>query len=262
MSSDRDRDRDGDVVRFDEVTSTQDVARDLVAAGRGKHGTCVVARVQTAGRGRRGRAWLSADGALAVSLIVEPACALVDAPKLTLAAGAGLLRACDAVGVDAFVKWPNDVVIGGAPATGKLGPFRKVAGVIVEVAETRGDRLTRCILGAGVNVRAPAGGWPDDIADTAGALADAGFTGDADDVLQAFRVHVPRALDDALADFDATLAALARRSATLGRRVEVDGVTGVARGFAADGALLVVDDGGVEHVVRAGDVWFATEHLA
>src|SRR5438309_2103858 len=124
---------DGDVVRFDEVTSTQDVARDLIAAGRARHGTCVVARVQTAGRGRRGRSWLSADGALAVSMIVEPACALVDAP----------------------------------------------------------------------------------------------------------------------------LATLTQRSATIGRRVEVDGLTGVARRLAGDGALVVVDDAGVEHVVRAGDVWFS-----
>jgi BirA family biotin operon repressor/biotin-[acetyl-CoA-carboxylase] ligase len=242
--------------RLDEIPSTQDYAKQLVAEGKAAHGDVVVARVQTAGRGRRGRTWLLPEGSLAFSMIVEPRCALADGHKLTLGAAVGMLDALRALGVDARVKWPNDIVIASSAAThGKLGPFRKVAGILVEVAKTDASTLQSAVLGCGVNVSASS--WPEDIALTAGALSDAGFRGGSDEVLAAAVGALPRALERAIAEWPATLAVLRAQSATLGRRVEVDNVTGVAREILDDGALLVVDDAGAGYTIRAGDVWFA-----
>lgn len=246
------------VQRYDEVDSTQRIARDLIEAGTATNYTSVVALRQTAGRGRLGRTWLAPEGGLFLSMCFFPYCSLKDAPRLTLGTAQGMLATFDALGIRARVKWPNDVVIlREAGPHGRLGPFRKVCGVLVEAVRTKGDVLEACVIGVGVNVASPAEGWPSDIATTAGALADDGFTGDADDVLKAIESEMPMALSRALVVFPNTLATLRERSATLGRRVEVDGVIGEARAIDDEGALVVVDDNGASHTVRAGDVWIA-----
>jgi BirA family biotin operon repressor/biotin-[acetyl-CoA-carboxylase] ligase len=242
--------------RLDEVPSTQDYAKQLVDDGKASHGDVVVATVQTAGRGRRGRTWLLPEGSLAFSMVLEPSCALADGHKLTLGAAVGMLDAFRSLGIEARVKWPNDIVIASSAAThGRLGPFRKVAGILVEVAKADASTLKFAVLGCGVNVSGSS--WPDEIALTAGALSDAGFLGDAEQVLRAAMTALPIALKDAIDAWPSTLAMLRAKSATIGRRVEVDSVVGEARAILDDGALLVVDDAGAGYTIRAGDVWFA-----
>lgn len=244
--------------RYDEVDSTQRVARAFIEDGSAINYTCVVAKRQTAGRGRRGRSWLAPEGGLFLSMCMLPFCSMKEAPRLTLGTAQGMLDTLDTLGVRARVKWPNDIVIlrEGGPH-GRLGPFRKVGGVIVEAVRTKGDVLEACIIGVGVNVASPKDGWPEDIALTAGALDDDGFTGSADDVMNAIESEMPSALSRCLVAFPHTLAILRERSATLGRRVEVEGITGEARAIDDEGALVVVDDNGVSHTVRAGDVWLS-----
>lgn len=244
------------LLRLDEVDSTQRVAKELALEGAAP-GTCVVARRQTGGRGRLGRTWVEPAEGLYLSMVLHPACPPAHAPRITLGAAVGVLAALDELAVPALVKWPNDLVIASAsPAQGRLGPFRKVGGLLVEVVRL-GARLESCVLGVGLNVRA--GAWPADLALTAGALADAGFAGTVDDVLAAVRRHLPPAIEESLTAFTRTLAVLRVRSATLGRPVQIDDegrcVDGTATALLDDGALLVVDGGGAEHVVRAGDVW-------
>lgn len=255
------------VVRLDVVDSTQRVARALALEGT-PHGTCVVAARQTAGRGRLGRSWITTGDALACSIVLHLApsvCSPTQAPRITLGAAAGMLTAMDTLldePARAHVKWPNDIVLP-APASarvhGRIGPYRKVAGLLVEVARTAPaprDDIEVVVLGIGVNVGAPHEGWPEAIELTAGALVDAGFEGTSDDVLVAVRAHVPDAVGRAVRDVAATtLDVLRARNATIGRRVEVDGVIGIARDLADDGALVIEDDAGQRHIVRAGDVW-------
>ena len=247
-----------EIIRLDEVDSTQVVARELVYRGA-SHGTCVVSRRQTAGRGRLGREWINPDEGLFLSMVLRPACLPAEAPRLTLGAAAGVLAALIDLGVPAFVKWPNDVVVTHSCIHhGKIGPFRKVAGILVEAVETR-DRLEAAVLGIGVNLLAPREGWPVALSLLAGSLVDVGFRGDGEQVLEAIVHHVPLALEQALSSFNETRSTLERRSATLGRRVQIDDgnnvVAGIARRLDASGALVVVDDRNVEHIVRAGDVW-------
>jgi biotin-(acetyl-CoA carboxylase) ligase len=116
------------IIRLAVTTSTQHVARNLPV------GTCVVADQQTAGRGRLDRTWETRAGSALLATFVLPA--------RPLALFCGGVAAADACGPQVRIKWPNDLLLGGAKAAGLL-------------AEQRGER---CLLGMGVNLRwAPAG---------------------------------------------------------------------------------------------------------
>jgi BirA family biotin operon repressor/biotin-[acetyl-CoA-carboxylase] ligase len=112
--------------------STNERARELAVAGA-PHGTLVTADEQTAGRGRQGRVWAAPPGAaLLMSLVLRNAPA-----TLPLAAAVAV---CEALPVDAAIKWPNDIWI----------ERRKVAGILVEGRPQEGW----AVLGVGVNVHA------------------------------------------------------------------------------------------------------------
>ena len=116
--------------RLQQVSSTQDEARRLIELGEAKAGHVVVAAEQTEGRGRFGRAWLSPAGGLYATFIVARY------PAVPLVSGVAVLRALARFGVDACLKWPNDLVIDG----------RKLAGILIE---TVGDVA---LIGIGVNL--------------------------------------------------------------------------------------------------------------
>lgn len=249
------------VVRLDDVDSTQRVAKELARDGAA-HGTCVVAKSQTAGRGRLGRSWVAPKDGLFVSFVLRPGIRAAQAPRIALTAAHGLLHALRSLGIDAHIKWPNDVVIPRPDAPiGPIGAFRKVAGILVETVAMTAHSLDCAILGIGVNVRAPDGGFGSELDLTAGALADGGYAGEREEVLQAVLQHVVPAIDEGVTDvgFVAVLASLRQHSATLGNRIQVE-IDGQKRAVQAvdldvDGALVVRDDDGQDHTVRAGDVW-------
>lgn len=246
--------------RLDEVASTQQVARALLDEGA-EHGTLVVARRQTAGRGRLARAWQSGEGGLWLSMVVRGSLPAARAPRLTLGAAALTLEALDVLGAHAAVKWPNDLVLPHAVPAARLGPWRKLGGVLLEAlliepGHLEGAVLRSAVLGLGLNVRTPTGGFAEELQDVAIALDTAGLSLDVDTVLGALAAPLQTRLLDVIDDtvFAGTLAFLRARSATLGMRVEVDGIAGLAERLDDEGALCVRDDGGVLHTVRAGDV--------
>src|SRR2546427_11538163 len=113
------------VIVHESVRSTNDEAGALAQQGASE-GTTVIARIQTAGRGRRGRAWLSPAGGLWLSIVLRPKVALDQWPLVGLAASAG---AADAVREGALLqargKWPNGLLVGdrkpGGGVTGARG---------------------------------------------------------------------------------------------------------------------------------------------
>jgi BirA family biotin operon repressor/biotin-[acetyl-CoA-carboxylase] ligase len=101
-----------------------------------------VADRQTAGRGRRGRAWQAArDKGLLCSILLRPSLAPAQAARLTMLAAVALARTVRRLGPPAVVKWPNDVLVG----------QRKVGGILVEGAMT-GERMEYAVAGIGLNV--------------------------------------------------------------------------------------------------------------
>jgi BirA family transcriptional regulator, biotin operon repressor / biotin---[acetyl-CoA-carboxylase] ligase len=124
-------------------TNTELLAR---AASGAASGTCVAAEIQTAGRGRRGRAWQSQfASSLTFSLLWRFEKGAAALGGLSLVVGLALVRALRQAGLsDAMLKWPNDVIVNG----------EKLAGILIE---TQGDMLgpTAAVIGVGVNVRLP-----------------------------------------------------------------------------------------------------------
>lgn len=150
---------------YDRVGSTNDRALTLASAGA-PHGTAVLADVQDAGRGRRGRTWWSPPGAgMYLSVVVRTPGLGPLVPVLTLTAGVALAAAVRNVsGLPVELKWPNDLVIG--------RPWRKLAGILCEstgVARPGGPDGA-VVVGMGLNLQRSA--YPEDIADRATSVGE------------------------------------------------------------------------------------------
>jgi BirA family biotin operon repressor/biotin-[acetyl-CoA-carboxylase] ligase len=135
-----------EVELHEELSSTQERARELARAGA-RHGTLVITEVQTGGRGRLGRRWGSPRGGLWMSLVLRPSFGAELASRVTQAAAVGVVKALWEFGVEARIKWPNDLLVepGG----------RKICGILAEssvpVAAGRTGKLDFMILGVGLN---------------------------------------------------------------------------------------------------------------
>jgi BirA family biotin operon repressor/biotin-[acetyl-CoA-carboxylase] ligase len=252
-------DAEFDVSFHDELASTNATARDRATEGADR--LAVVAGRQTGGRGRLDREWSSPPGGVYASLVVRPDVPPSATPAYTLAAAVAVADAARAVGVDAGIKWPNDVLVpdptdeaADGPTTGDRDPptdGAKLAGILTEI-EGEADRVSWVVVGIGVNANVDAVTLP------AGATS---LAAEAEPVTR--RGFLARVIDrfvELTADLDAVLSAWRDCALTLGREVRVETPRGTVEGTATDiefpGALLV--DTGEETVrVSAGDC----EHL-
>jgi len=233
------------VISYAAVGSTNDTAFSLAEQGA-VEGTLVVAEKQTKGRGRLGRIWVSQEGGIYASLILRPEMAPSSAGLITLMAAVGIVRAIqELTGLEAQVKWPNDILIHG----------KKVCGILTEMSAEQ-DRVKFCVLGFGINVSQPANALPA----AAVSLAKASGAGVRRvDVVRHALVSLEQVYDLLRQQrFAELLAAWKGHSATLGQRVKVHNHNRVLEGVAQDldegGALLVRDDSGKMHRVVSGDV--------
>jgi len=132
---------------------TRSTNSDAMALGREgeAEGTVVIAEEQTAGRGRLGRTWESSRGVnLSLSILLRPAIAPWLAPQLSLVAGIAVAETVREEGIDARIKWPNDVVV-----VGEGNRLRKLSGLLTEI-EAESDRVSFVVVGIGVNLNADA----------------------------------------------------------------------------------------------------------
>lgn len=210
------------------------------AADAAPEGTVVVAEEQTAGRGRRGRAWeSSARAGLWWSLLLRPPVPPDRLGWLPLVVGVGVARGVrSAAGVDVSLKWPNDVLI----ADGKL------AGIL---AERLADGSV--VVGVGINVDHDQSELPEGGA----SLRTAGCAVDRTALLMEVLTAVAGTYRQWIAGVDMRDAYVAL-SATIGREVRADlgdrVLVGTARGLGSSGELVIIDAEGSEHLVSAGDV--------
>lgn len=151
------------LLHFARVGSTNDEAKSLARAGAAD-GTLVWADEQTAGRGRRGRAWASPPGNLYLSLVQRPDGTAAHAAQLGFVAALGLGEALlDLAGptLRLAYKWPNDLLAGG----------RKLAGILLESETGTGGAVDFVVIGAGTNLASK----PGDVEYPATSLAEEGF---------------------------------------------------------------------------------------
>ena len=234
-----------DVEHHETIDSTNRRARELAEAGAGD--VVVLADRQTGGRGRLNREWESPPGGIYLSLVCRPDVPPADAPLYTLAAAVATTRAAREAGVDAQIKWPNDVVV---PTDGER--YAKLAGILTEM-RGEADRVGWIVVGVGVNADAGAEALP------AGATSLRAETGGRVD-RRAFTQRLLEAFDRLRGDPEAVLDAWREHALTLGQRVRVrtagDEVVGEAVDVERPGTLVVRTEGG-DVRVSAGDC----EHL-
>ena len=225
----------------DSLPSTNARARELAAEGATD--VAVVADEQTGGRGRLDRGWVSPPGGIWLSVLCRPNLPPAHAPILTLAAAVAATETAREAGVDARIKWPNDLLVPGVDSDEKL------AGILTEM-EGEADRVSWVVVGIGINV------------DTAGLPAGAtSLLAHTDEVDR--RTFVQRLLErfDACRDDpDSVLSAWREHALTIGQRVRVETPTDEIVGEAVDvefpGSLVVETDDGRARI-HAGDC----EHL-
>ncbi len=238
-------DADFQVEYHDTIPSTNERARELGTAGESD--VVVVADEQTGGKGRLGRGWSSPSGGVWLSVLLRPDVPPADAPAFTLAAAVATTRAAREAGVEAEIKWPNDLLVQSEAGA------KKLTGILTEM-EGEADRISWLVVGIGVNGNVD----PEDIESDQPATTIRAEVGDIER-----RVFVQRLLeefDNLRRDLDSVVPAWREYASTLGRRVRVDTprgeVAGEAVGVAFPGALVVeTDESRIE--VTAGDC----EHL-
>ena len=139
------------IIRLDTCGSTNTELLRLAESGAEAY-TTVVARRQTAGRGRAGHTWEAPEGSsLTFSTLLRPRVTVETLPLVTLCVGVGVCEGVrEATGLPAGLKWPNDLLVNG----------RKCAGILCEGVPPGPDGGAAVVAGVGVNVSTPASALP------------------------------------------------------------------------------------------------------
>jgi BirA family biotin operon repressor/biotin-[acetyl-CoA-carboxylase] ligase len=125
---------------FDEITSTNDKAKDLVIKDE-VDGTVILSKIQRKGKGRFDRIWESPEGGVYLSIILRPKCSPEKAMLLSLMSAIVVSKTISNYNMSPTIKWPNDVQVGG----------KKIAGVLIESESTK-NQLEYVIIGLGINL--------------------------------------------------------------------------------------------------------------
>jgi BirA family biotin operon repressor/biotin-[acetyl-CoA-carboxylase] ligase len=234
------------LLTFDSLESTNTEALEQARLGADE-GVCVIARQQTAGRGRHGRTWVSPkDAGLYFSIVLRPKLDMRDLPLITLMTGVAVHETLADLGIAADIKWVNDILV----------DEKKICGILAETTETASGLAV--IVGIGINIRAS--NFPPEIADTATSIEQAGpgevATGD---VVASLTRCLSRFYEMLGVEPRSIIDEWSHRSTYFsGKRVRVvlesDTVLGVTDGLESNGALRVRQDDGSIAIIQAGDV--------
>lgn len=215
-----------DLRYFREVESTNKIAREIAAASG--NGTVVLAEVQTQGKGRLSRPWLSPPGGVWTSIILKPEIPLAKAYQINMAISIAIVRTLIGLyGIKPGIKWPNDILIN----------ERKLCGILIEV-NAEMDRLEYAVVGIGINANVNEENFPPDWHATS-ISREVGRQVSRTKLIQVLL----REIEKAYAELGSPeiYSEWQARSSTLGRHVRVistDGeIEGYAISFSEDGAL-------------------------
>lgn len=212
-------------------------------------GTVVIADYQTAGKGSKGRKWESPKGtAVFMSLLLRPDLQPYKAPKLTLVMAVSMVRALNNLGVEARIKWPNDIVING----------KKLAGILTEMSADK-NQIKYVVLGIGINVLNES--FPGELQDRATSLwmeTRKKFAREkiVAEVMNCFEQDYGYFVKNG--ELLELLEQYRQFSATLGKEVRVIGINTEYQGLAADltedGCLIVEKTNGERAAVLSDEV--------
>jgi BirA family biotin operon repressor/biotin-[acetyl-CoA-carboxylase] ligase len=231
---------------FECLSSTMDLAAEL-ALKNAPEGTVVIAESQSRGRGRLGREWFSPrHKGIYFSVILRPKVAPLQAPVFTLLSAVSVCEAVKrASGLDAQIKWPNDLLL----------ENKKIGGILTEL-NAEMDEVRFVVIGIGINVNNEAKSL---LPHATSLKEEAGLALSRVSLLQ----EILRALEENYLVFQKRLAGPVLEkwrlhNQTLGRRVKVSAhrhhIEGEALDIDSDGSLLVRSDSGLVEKVACGDV--------
>ena len=233
---------------LDSVTSTNDYIKKLGSEGA-ESGTVVLAREQTAGKGRLGRVWQTKkDDGIALSVLLRPELAPSEISSITPLSGLAMCRAInDFCMLDSRIKWPNDIIIG----------KKKLVGILTEMS-AEFDKVDYTVTGIGINVEHTT--FPDEIAHKATSiLLETGRHIDQNKFVAKVLEYLEQELvlnryilsGEALADYQGLCATIGRQvTFTRGNRQ----ISGMAVSISQGGELEVMLSNGTIATVNSGEV--------
>lgn len=237
------------ILRFDTIESTNTEALNQAARGADE-GLCVVARRQTAGRGRHGRQWTSpADAGLYFSVVLRPQIETRFFPLVTLMAAIAVYDTLEMLyPIECDIKWVNDIHVRG----------KKICGILAEAAETK--KGAAIVLGIGINLKSD--NFPPEISEIATSIeAETGTMPEAEILLQNLTGNLSQYYEllGGEAGTEKIRAEWTWRSSYAdGKSVKVttenEIILGATRGIETDGALRIETETGEIRVIRAGEV--------
>lgn len=237
------------ILQFETIESTNTEALNQARRGAAE-GLCVVARRQTAGRGRLGRVWVSEkDAGIYFSLVLRPKIETRFLPLVTLLSAIAVHDTLETLyAIDCDIKWVNDIHV-----TGK-----KICGILAETTDTANGLAV--VVGIGINLKSS--NFPPEIAETATSIeAASGSAPDAEILLQKLTFFLSQfcTILYGAGGAEKIRAEWTRRSSyALGKRVRVvlenETIHGETQGIEENGALRVALDSGEIRTVHTGDV--------
>ncbi len=237
-----------EIIYFNSIDSTNNYAKK--EANKLEHGTIILAEQQIAGRGRRGREWLSPRGTgIWMSLVLKPDIPPREGIKMTQIAAAAVCESIrNLTGLDALIKWPNDLVINN----------KKVCGILTEMAGELNE-INYIVVGIGINVNMK--NFPDEIKTIATSLfIESDKKIDRKDlvvnILKKFEELYKQYIKNL--DLDETLSIIRRHSAILGKNIRIiQGkleIKAKAVDINEEGLLLVEMEDGNKELISSGEV--------
>lgn len=239
-----------DIFYYDIIDSTNNKAKELAASGA-PEGSIVITEQQSAGRGRKGRSWLSSTGeGLCISLILRPSIPPTEISKITLMTAVAVSEALLALTeIDIKIKWPNDILVN----------RKKLAGILTEMS-MEVDAIDYVVVGLGLNVNSSISSFTDEVKDIATSLKiETGNQYSRAQVVKLFLTWFEKLYFEVQKKgFHSIIKRWKELSNIIGKNVSVDEagqtLNGVVKDIAEDGTLILVDTNNQIQKIISGDV--------
>ena len=229
-----------DLLILSEASSTNALA--LSSVGQRQSGSVILAEIQKEGRGRLSRSWASPQGGIWMSLVLKPDIPLSRVYRINMAASVSICRAISRLGLEAGIKWPNDILI----------QEKKVSGILTELGAQM-DRLDYVVVGMGLNANNDTSAFPSQWRSTSLA-AELGRGIDRCALVAAILNEMEKAIDNM--ESQEIYEEWRSLSLSLGKRVRISSAEGDLTGQVVDldgDGALILQQGREKRRILAGD---------
>lgn len=229
------------IIHFVQIDSTNTYAKNM--GNMLEHGTVITCEEQTAGRGRLGRTWEARNGSMCMSIFLKPEINLYQVSKITLVCAAAVSLALEELGMNAEIKWPNDIILNN----------KKICGMLTEM-KTEMNELMYVVIGIGVNVNND--DFSDEIKNTASSIyLETGLHFEKSIIAAKILNHFEILYDEFVSDnLKKSLDICREKSYVIGKQINLieNNIKTAARAvdLGNEGELIVqYEDGTIDHII-------------